>query len=303
MRNVNKSMIAPSYFLFRSTWHNPLKSVLAFAICMICHAIFFAILIYFPVHTPYNKKFLPSVINVNMVTLPGQRASSESAGHIEVNPGIQSTPVSQIASTSINANRSRSKTVSVAIPKGKKIKTSLKKKTFSSSKVVKSAITRIEKQVENSRPDPVIAAINRLRTKVGATNEAKDIKVNEEGPLEQDGNIPGGALITGYRALKQINIYKAEIPYYIEKNWAFSEQITGGDTDLIAVVVIKIMQNGEIKDIWFEKKSGNSYFNESALKAVKKSSPLPALPKQYLKAYYNLGLIFTPSGLKKSSNR
>ena len=295
-------MIAPSY-LFRSTWNDPLKLVLAFAVCLVCHAIFFAILIYFPVHTPYNKKFLPSVINVNMVTLPAQRASSEPAGRIEINSKIQSTPVSQIPSTNINANRGRSKTMSVAIPKGKKIKKSLKKKTFSPSKVVKSAITRIEKQVENSRPDPVLSAINRLKTKVGAITEAKDIKVTEEDLIGQGGNIPGGALTTGYRALKQIDIYKAEIPYHIEKNWAFSEQLTGGDTDLIAVVVIKIMQNGEIKDIWFEKKSGNSYFNESAFKAVKKSNPLSELPKEYFKAYYNIGLIFTPSGLKKSSNR
>ncbi len=59
------------------------------------------------------------------------------------------------------------------------------------------------------------------------------------------------------------------------------------------------MQNGKIKDIWFEKKSGNSYFDESAFKAVKKSDPLPKLPKEYFKPYYNLGLIFTPSGLKK----
>ena len=295
-------MIAPSY-LFRSTWNDPLKLVLAFAVCLVCHATFFGILIYFPVHNSYNKKFLPSVINVNMVTLPAQGAASETAGRIEINSKIHSTPASQLPSTSINANRNRSKTVSVATSKGKKIKRSLKKETFLPSKVVKSAITRIEKQVENSRPDPVIAAINRLKTKVGAITEAKDIKVNEEDLIGQGGNVPGGALTTGYRALKQIDIYKAEIPYHIEKNWAFSEQLTGGDTDLIAVVVIKIMQNGEIKDIWFEKKSGNSYFNESALKAVKKSSPLPALPKQYLKAYYNLGLIFTPSGLKKSSNK
>lgn len=295
-------MIAPSY-LFRNTWNNPLKLVLAFAVCLVWHALFLAILIYFPVHTPYNKKFLPSVINVNMVTLPAQGASSEPDGRIEISSKTQSTPASQIPSTSINTNRSRSKTVSVAVPKGKKIKKSLKKKTFSPSKVVKSAIARIEKQVEGSRPDPVIAAINRLKTKVGAITETKNIKTNEEDLIGQGSNIPGGALATGYLALKQIDIYKAEIPYYIEKNWAFSEQLTGGDTDLIAVVVIKIMQNGEIKDVWFEKKSGNSYFNESVLKAVKKSNPLPELPKEYLKAYYNIGLIFTPSGLKKSSNK
>ena len=228
-----------------------------------------------------------------MVTLPAQGSASGPAGQIELKSKIQSTQTKKAQISKIP-----SKTVSVAPKKGRQIKESLKKKTFKPSKVVKSAITRIEKQVEDSRPNPVIEAINRLKTKV-ESSEARDIGAKEEGLTGQGGNIPGGALTTGYLALKPIDIYKAEIPYHIEKNWAFSEQLAGGDTDLVAVVVIKIMQNGEIRDIWFEKKSGDSYFDESAFKAVKKSDPLPELPKEYFKPYYNLGLIFTPSGLKK----
>jgi len=299
---MKESMFAASY-LFRDMGNDPLTLFLTFAVSLACHAIFLAVLIYFPIHTPYNKKFLHSVINVSMVTFPAHGSASGQAGQIELKSKIQSpqpkkAQASEIPSTSINADQSRSKAVSVATKKGKKIKESLKKKTFKPSKIVKSAITRIEKQVENSRPNPVIAAINRLKNKAGST-EAKDIEVNGEGLIGQGGNIPGGALAKGYQMLKPIDIYKAEIPYHIEKNWAFPEQLTGGDTDLVAVVVIKIMQNGAIKDIWFEKKSGDSYFDESAFKAVKKSDPLPKLPKEYLKAYYNLGLIFTPSGLKK----
>ena len=290
---MKESMFAPSY-LFRGTGNDPLTLFWPFAVSLVCHAIFFAILIFFPIHTPYNKKLSQSVINVSMVTLPAQGAASGQAGQIELKSKIQSTQPKKAQVSKIP-----SKTVSVAPKKGRKIKESLKKKTFKPSKVVKSAITRIEKQVEDSRPNPVIEAINRLKSKVGSS-EARDIEAKREGLTGgQGGNVPGGALATGYLALKPIDIYKAEIPYHIEKNWAFSEQLSGGDTDLVAVVVIKIMQNGEIKDIWFEKKSGNSYFDESAFKAVKKSDPLPELPKEYFKSYYNLGLIFTPSGLKK----
>ena len=290
---MKESMFAPSY-LFRGTGNDPLTLFLPFAVSLVCHAIFFAILIYFPIHAPYNKKFLQSVINVSMVTLPAQGSASGPAGQIGLKSKIQSTQTKKAQVFKIP-----SKTVSVAPKKGREIKESLKKKTFKPSKVVKSAITRIEKQVEDSRPNPVIEAINRLKSKVGSS-EAMDIGAKGESLTGgQGGTIPGGALATGYLALKPIDIYKAEIPYHIEKNWAFSEQLSGGDTDLVAVVVIKIMQNGEIKDIWFEKKSGNSYFDESAFKAVKKSDPLPELPKEYLKSYYNLGLIFTPSGLKK----
>jgi len=289
---MKESMFAASY-LFRDIGNDPLTLFLTFAVSLACHAIFLTVLIYFPIHTSYNKKFLHSVINVSMVTFPAQRSASGQAGQIELKSKIQSPQPSEIPSTSTNADQSRSKAVSVTTQKSKKIKESLKKKTFKPSKIVKSAITKIEKQVANSRPNPVIAAINRLKNKADST-EAKDIEVSGGGLIGQ-----GGALAKGYRMLKPIDIYKAEIPYHIEKNWAFPEQLTSGDTNLVAVVVIKIMQNGAIKDIWFEKKSGDSYFDESAFKAVKKSDPLPKLPKEYLKAYYNLGLIFTPSGLKK----
>ena len=45
----------------------------------------------------------------------------------------------------------------------------------------------------------------------------------------------------------------------------------GGHTNLEAVIIVKIMRDGEIRDVWFEKRSGNSYFDDSAHKAVKKS--------------------------------
>jgi len=146
-----KESIAPSY-LFRGSGNDPLTLFLTFAVSLACHAIFFAVLIYFPIHTPYNKKFLRTVINVSMVTLPAQGSASG-----PVKSKIQSTRPKKAkapkipSKTSSNADRSRSKTVSIAPKKGKKIKESLKKKTFKSSKVVKSAITRIEKQVEDSR--------------------------------------------------------------------------------------------------------------------------------------------------------
>ncbi len=281
-------MFAPSY-LFRGTGNDPLTLFLPFAISLVCHAIFFAILIYFPIHTSYNKKFSQSVINVSMVTLSAQGSASGPAGQIELKSKIQSTKTKKAQISKIP-----SKTVSVAPKKGRQIKESLKKKTFKPSKVVKSAITRIEKQVEDSRPDPVLEAINRLKSKIGSS-EAMDIGAKGEGLTEQQGGMPGGALATGYLALKPINIYKAEIPYHIGKNWVFSEQLAGEHIDLEVKIVIKIMANGDITDIWFEKKSGNSYLDESAYKAIKKSSPLPPLPKGH--DFYHCLLGFTPKGV------
>lgn len=203
--------------------------------------------------------------------------------------------------------------ISVA-PKKQKVKSkiSLKKKTFRSTQVIKRAIKRIEKKTETSRLKPVADAIDKLKKEV----EAEDEKAPPSDPVnqaiaqmrdrvEEGGDSPGGRGgggapgLLGKKVLEQIDLYKLEVAYHIEKKWAFSEQLTGGRTDLEAVLVIKIMPNGQIRDIWFEKKSGNSYFDDSAYKAVMKSNPLPPLPKEYERPFYNVGLVFTPSGLRK----
>jgi len=102
-------------------------------------------------------------------------------------------------------------------------------------------------------------------------------------------------------SVELIDIYKAEVMSRINKNWAVSVQMIGGyETHLSAILVINILRNGYIQpDMWFEKKSGNDYFDECAIKAVKKSNPLPPLPSAYLRPVYGpVGLKFTPSGLK-----
>jgi colicin import membrane protein len=102
-------------------------------------------------------------------------------------------------------------------------------------------------------------------------------------------------------SVELMDIYKAEVMSRINKNWAVSVQMIGGyETNLSSILVINIMRNGYIQpDMWFEKKSGNDYFDECAIKAVKKSNPLPPLPSAYLRPVYGpVGLKFTPSGLK-----
>ena len=62
------------------------------------------------------------------------------------------------------------------------------------------------------------------------------------------------------------------------------------------------MKTGEIRDLWFEERSGNDYFDDSVLRAMKKASPLPPLPEGYSRPYYELGIRFNLSELQKGSN-
>ena len=265
-----------------------------FAISLFCHLVFFVILIFAPGYATDKNPSL-SVINVSLVTLPSQNNVPLPAVYkpqTAVKKVDQKVPIS---SKKIPKTDKKSKESISLKPKETKVKQSLKKKTFKADKVVKNAITQIEKEVEESRPDQVEKAIARLKDQVEKTGPP-----NLSKPQETKETAPHGGTGTGSKKeLELMDIYMVEIQYRIQKNWSFTAQLAGGRTDLEAWPAIKIMANGEIKDIWFDKRSGNSYFDEQAKKAILKSNPLPPLPKGYLRPYFEVGFRFTDKGLSQ----
>jgi len=265
-----------------------------FAVSLFCHLLFFVILIFAPGYATDRNPSL-SVINVSLVTLPSQDNATLPA---EVKPQTAVDKIDQkatIPSKSIPKTENKSAESISLKPKEKKVKQSLKKQTFKSDKVVKSAITRIEKEVEESRPDQVAKAIARLKDQVektGPPSPSKPQDTQRTGP-------PGGNGTGSKKDPELMDIYQVEIAYRIQKNWSFNEQLAGGRTDLEAWAAIKVMPNGEIKETWFDKRSGNSYFDEQAKKAILKSNPLPPLPKGYWRPYFEAGFHFTSSGISQ----
>jgi len=269
---------------------------LPLAVSSICHFLLFAILIFFP-DRAWDRKSPPSFINVSIVTLPTVEKGPTPYDKPPIEPEKHATTQKKRSTTTAKAIPVAAKKPSEAISvqkKTKKPKRSLKKKTFKTAKVVKSAIDNIEKRVEESRPDQITRAMDRLRDQVKKSGTAEQKKHQDEKSLGLSGESGGNSK----KVLELIDIYKAEIRYRIKKNWVFSEQLAGGSKDLEAVVIIEIMQNGEIKDNWFEKRSGNRYLDESANKAIMKSNPLPPLPKGYPRSSYTVGIQFYPEGIK-----
>ncbi|QTA87546.1 TonB family protein [Desulfonema magnum] len=108
----------------------------------------------------------------------------------------------------------------------------------------------------------------------------KTVSKKKKSRTGQKGGVPGGTGRggTGGYSSELPEIYKAQLRYHIEKNWAFAEHLAGGRSDLRAILAVKVLSDGNIADVWFEKKSGNRYLDESAYKAVRKSAPFPPLP-------------------------
>jgi colicin import membrane protein len=294
---MNKSMHSNSY-LSQDKEYERRTFFLNFSVSFMCHLILFVILIFVPGYATNRRPSL-SVINISMVSLPAPKKSvapdnRQPAELKRESKAEKKAPDSKVASKIIPATVQKpSKAISIA-PKKTKIKKSLKKKTFKSARVVKSAITQLEKKVEQSRPDQIRQAIDRIKDQVKKTGP-NDRKTHED--VKRPG-IPGESGDGGKKVLELIDIYRIEIAYQIQRRWAFSEQLAGGQKNLEAYLALKVMPNGEIKDMWFDKRSGNSYFDESVKKAIMKSNPVRPHPPGVTKPYVTVGLRFTPEGIK-----
>lgn len=265
------------------------------ALSILCHVLIVSGVVLLP-ELEFSRPHIPSAVMVDLVSLP-QGAPQVQARLVAPKIGPKPPPVKRVKATEMTKpEKARpedqlvtmkgpllKEAVSLA-PQHLQVKKSLKKKTYNASKVISKAIAKIEKQAPRSRPQPVLQAIDQLKKEA----EAGGVVVN------------GGAANAQFsqRNLELLDIYNAEIWHQIQKSWAFSQEMAGDQTDLEAVIIVKIMRDGEIRDIWFERRSGNSYFDDSAFKAVKKSNPLPSLPEGFLKPFYDVGFRFNLSELK-----
>jgi len=283
-------MTARTYFFVKSK--SNFRAVFpSLFISAVCHFIFVLILVYTP-GQHFDKKIKPAAINVSLVSMPAPFPETD----LRQEKRSMKRRTKRVTPKRVTNLSKANPEVSKPLKEKKKPKISLKKKTFKTAKVVKRAIKEIEKRIEDTRPDPIAKALERMKEKVEQTQADELDQTTDD--IESEA-APASASAAGEkRALEQIDIYKLEITYMIEKNWAFPEQMAGKHADLESVLVIKVMPNGDIKDIWFEKKSGNPHLDESAYKAILKSDPLPPLPAGYIRPYFTVGMLFTPSGLR-----
>lgn len=171
-------------------------------------------------------------------------------------------------------------------------KRSMKKKTYKRERLLESAIKSVEKRVEASKTDPKQQALDRIRSEL-KDKEAQAATQGDSGTEAGTSGMRG----EGKQTSDVQRIYYAEVAFRIQRNWAFSEQLAGDEKDLYNEVGFKIMRDGEIRDIWFDRRSGNEYLDDSARKAILKSSPLPAIPDEIKGSYIELGARFTREGI------
>ncbi len=134
----------------------------------------------------------------------------------------------------------------------------------------------VEKTVPRlDRKDEVEKAVEHIREKVQTAKPAAPTVAPKGSGGPPAG--PAGSR-TGGEGKARVNAYYAVIWSMIKAQWALpAAMVPPGNIETI--VHVRILRSGAVTDLGFEKRSGNRYLDESAMKAVQKASPFPPLPE------------------------
>ncbi|PID77806.1 MAG: hypothetical protein CSB21_03675 [Deltaproteobacteria bacterium] len=190
--------------------------------------------------------------------------------------------------------------ISEESPKNKKINSkktlvSKKKKKLVKKKKNKSAPGKIFKNTVKSHKKEDSSKDRLKNIAMEIEGFKKDIAKEEKGKKDNDffSDLSKNAEIA-----EKIDIYRYKIASSVEKMWAIPAELVNNDESLETSIVFSVLGDGSIKEIWFDKKSSNTYFDSSVYNAVQKAAPFPSHPKGINKKFILVGLRFTPSGLQ-----
>lgn len=258
------------------------------------HVLFCLLFIVLPKFT-LESSMPARIVNVQLIgpraPLPASAPIQQPAPLPEALPVTQPEPAAAPTPEAAVSTASSSKEAVSLAPKEVDKKQSMKKKTYKRDRLMENALKSVEKRVETTKTDPKQQALDRIRAEL----QEKEAMAGGDS-VEAAGTT--GLSGEGEPTSDMQRIYYAEVAFNIQRNWAFSDQMSGGEKNLYNEVVIKIQRSGTIEDIWFDRRSGNTYFDDSTYKAILKSSPLPAIPDGISGPSLTLGFRFIPEGLK-----
>jgi colicin import membrane protein len=259
-----------------------------FLVSALCHLVFFAVMTFMPNSFMSSHRFLaPRAISVDLVSLPaGEPAPAAPVAEPQTAPAVEPEAPPPEA---VPIPTPKPDPVPVAPkPKPEKVVQSLKKKTIKKDKIKKPVVQQPTPPAAKPSQSKVSKAIESMRSKV-ATQEKT--RAAAGAGANTGGGGGGGAAI-----LSRIDNYKIEAALAVSQNWAYSQQLSGANDQLVTEITFRILPNGEITDIKIVTPSGNRYLDESAVRAIKKTSPLAPHPEGINRPYIEVGLRATPAG-------
>ncbi len=149
-----------------------------------------------------------------------------------------------------------------------------------------------KKEIDKESMKRLHETLEGIRKEVALDEIRKKVALRE--PVEEKTPVPPqskGPLTSKYDLEK---IYGDLIESKIKGAWTIPENLIKEMVDLETIIVLIITLDGTIQKVWFEKKSGNTLYDQSAMRAIKKAEPLPPIPKELGKNSLECVIRFTP---------
>jgi len=279
--------------------------MMALSFCF--HLVIFSTILFIPqtkIHFPSMEE---RVYHVELVgPPPGVKSGVKGTG---VESGIKGRGTASIAKRKETSHILKTKTRRIALKKKKNVSILAKrispkpiarerKKDFYASELVDRAISKIEKKVKEEKTDYLEKALSQMERKVKKDKTSKPEKSLDK--FARDSKIPikgGNAGVFGKPSGigKLIQLYQMEIEDAIKNNWSYPVALINVKSKKApeAIMIVNVRSDGKILKTWFRKKSNNPLFDDSVLKAIERSDPLPKFPPGYRKRYDEVEINFS----------
>lgn len=253
-------------------------------ISIFLHLFIFSAVLFVPESFHTKGPYEGTVYEVSLVDMP-RAGKKEKAGPPRPSKKKGKTVIKKAAPTKrIALQRKKAKPLVIAKRTIKEHTEKIQKPKTSPTKLIDQAISRIQRKVKAEDKGHLEKAISRLE------KEVKDSGGRGTGTGEERGGInPGGILM---------QLYRAQVEAWIRSNWSYPVAMDKGK-DAEAVVVLDVKRDGTILNKSLEKRSSIPMFDESVLKAIERSNPLPPFPEGFTKSYEEFIISFNLKDLEK----
>lgn len=249
------------------------------------HLAIFSIILFAPQDIP-TRRIGTAIYEVNLVEMPKEGRASVKAPSKATTAKKVSASKKPAPAKRISRPKKKAKPIVVAKRTVKTERLKPKKSEAASAKLIDEALSKIEKRVKQEEKDleqkeHIEQAISKLETKFkGGTGKG----------------FPSGYTEPGIN----FSIYQMEVREKIKSNWSFPSAHLDPKTkkNLEAVVVVKVRSNGTILESRIKKRSSSVLFDQTVIKAIERSDPLPPFPEGYRKTHDEIEFTFNLSDLE-----
>lgn len=236
--------------------------------------------IFFVPQQTSKRKIGGEIYEVSLVEMPRSRSLKTKSGVKTKSRKRPAVSKKAVHAKRISTPKKKKKPIAIAKRTITTKKKKPKKQTTTSSRLLDKALSRIEKRVKEQEKDHIEQAVSRLQTQARGAGG--------QGTVAQD----------AYNGIT-IRLYRMEVENWIKSHWSYPAALLSPDNrqDLAVIVLIQVKSNGAILKSRFKNHSASVIFDQSILKALEMSDPLPPFPEGYRRTEEEIEINFNLSDL------